>query len=378
MRSRRDRLVDAIGPRPALRWFRAPGRVNLMGDHTDYNEGFVLPVAVDLDCVVASTPRTDDVVRLRSLDADAGSDVVEIPAEGGPAPATVEPPWGRYVAGVVRALAKLGRRPVGIDGACSSSVPMGSGLSSSAALEVACALALCDAGRIAPSTRELAIACRDAEESASGVPCGVMDQLASLEGREGHALCIDCRSLEIRPVRLPRSLSLLVVHSGASRALAGSAYARRRAACEAQARELGVAALRDARAEQAGERPLVRHVVSENARVQAVADALERDDRARLRDLFAESHASLRDDFEVSTPELDALVEALLASGSVAARLTGAGFGGCAVALVERADAQRVALEAARRYRAETGLDAATFAVEAARAAGRLGQSDDL
>jgi galactokinase len=348
-----------------------------MGDHTDYNEGFVLPVAVDLECVVASTTRRDGVVRLRSLDADDGSDVVELPGDGSAAPATVEPAWGRYVAGVVRALAKLDRRPVGIEGACSASVPIGAGLSSSAALEVACALALCDAGRIAPSTRELAIACRDAEESASGVPCGVMDQLASLEGREGHALRIDCRSLEIRPVRLPRSLSLLVIHSGISRALAGSAYAQRRAACEAQARELGVAALRDATAEAVGGRPIVRHVVSENARVMAAVDALERDDRARLRDLFAESHASLRDDFRVSTPELDALVEALVASGSVAARLTGAGFGGCAVALVERAEAEAVALGAARRYRAKTGLEPATFLVEAARAAGRLRDPSD-
>ena len=189
--------------------FRAPGRVNLIGDHTDYNAGYALPVAIDLDCVVTATARDDAELHVRWLDGEHHSD--------------------RYVTAVERALSARGRPPVGIDAEVTSRIPIGSGLSSSAALEVALALALLDAGRLVLPRTEIALACRDAELTATGVPCGVMDQMASLEGRAGCALLLDCRSLEVTRVRLPPELGLIVVHSGLPRALASTAYAERRA-----------------------------------------------------------------------------------------------------------------------------------------------------
>ena len=325
----------------ALR-YRAPGRVNLMGDHTDYNEGFVLPMAIQLECIVDATPSPEPVVRARSRE-EAGE--VEIAADGTTDPAAVTPSWGRYVAGVVRALARRGRAPVGLDLAIASTVPVGSGLSSSAATEVSCALALCDAGDLELAPTELATACQEAEQLATGVPSGIMDQLSSIGGREGRAVMIDCRSLELAYVAVPEDLGVVVVHSGVPRTLEGSAYAERRAACERIAAELGVPALRDAREEDVRDEPLARHVVSENARVHALREALEARDGAEAGRLLDESHASLRDDYRVSTPELDALVERLVGAGAYGARLTGAGFGGCAVGLAAAADSARILAE---------------------------------
>ena len=323
-----------------MRAFRAPGRVNLIGDHTDYNDGFVFPLAVDLECVVRARPREDGVVRVTS---GAFGSTVEVPADGSAEPTRVEPEWGRIVAGVVRALASRGRAAVGIEGDVSSTVPVGGGLSSSAALEVSLALALCDSGGLELDGVELAHACQDAEHLATGVPSGIMDQLSSIAGRRGCALLIDCRSLEVEPIPLPPDLAVLVADSGVSRALGGTAYAERRAECEAIAARLGLRALRDATPEQVADEPRARHVVSKNARVLAFADALRRGDEAALGPLLLASHASLRDDFEVSTPELDALVDALVDAGALGARLTGAGFGGSVVALVPAARAAEIA-----------------------------------
>ena len=336
------------------RRFRAPGRVNLMGDHTDYNEGFVLPMAIDLECVVASTPREDGTVLARSTDLpeDAAFDA--------------------YVAGVVAALAERGRAPVGIDAVVSSTVPAGSGLSSSAALEVSLALALCDAGGLELGPRELALACQAAEQRATGVLSGVMDQLASAAGRAGCALLIDCRSLEWDEVELPEELDVLVVHSGVPRTLAGSAYAERRAECERFARALGVASLRDVTRGQAQGHARARHVATENERVHETAAALRAADLERVGQLFSESHASLRDDYEVSTPALDALVAALEAAGALGARLTGAGFGGAVVAACTRGLAPEVAATATARYRSETGREPKTWLVQAVDGAGRI------
>ena len=320
--------------------FRAPGRVNLIGDHTDYNEGFVLPLAVDVECVVRATPRGDGVVRVTS---DSFESPVELPADGSAEPRDVEPRWGRLVAGVIRSLAPLGRAPAGIDAHVMSTVPVGGGLSSSAAFEVAVGLALCDAAGLAPSPDDLARACQQAEELATGVPCGIMDQLASLRGRRDSALLIDCRSLEVEPVPLPDGVAVLVVDSGVSRALEDTAYAVRRAECEAIAARLGLASLRDATPEQVAGEPRARHVVSENARVLAFAEALRRGSVDALGPLLLESHASLRDDYEVSTPELDSLVERLVGAGALGARLTGAGFGGSVVSLVPASQAKAIA-----------------------------------
>ena len=335
-----------------MRSFRAPGRVNLIGDHTDYNEGFVLPAAIDLECVIHATPRADAVVEVDWLDGDAGSD--------------------RYADAVRAVLAEHGRANVGMEARVSSTIPAGSGLSSSAALEVSLALALCDVAGFELAPTELALACQRAEQLATGVPCGIMDQLSSVAGRAGCALLIDFRSLETEPIPLPDGIAIVVVHSGLPRALEDSAYAERRAACEAVAARLGLDALRDAAPEQVADDPRARHVVSENARVLEAADALRCGDLDRLASLMSASHVSLRDDFEVSTPELDALVDALGRAGAVGARLTGAGFGGCVVGLVPVGEAVDTAARAADDYGRRTGLTPTPYVCRAAAGAGLL------
>jgi galactokinase len=361
------RVAAALDGAPGARWFRAPGRVNLIGEHTDYNEGFVLPFAVDLSCVVAARPA--EVVRVRSLDAES---VVELPPDGRFDPSGVRPDWGRYVAGVVHELAARGRPPEGMDAVLASDVPLGAGLSSSAALEVACAVALSALAGWTAAPPAIAEACRRAEELATGVPCGIMDQLTSVSGRAGHALLVDCRSLEIEPVALPPGLGVIVVHSGMSRTLDASAYGDRREACELLARRLGVPSLRDATESQVADEPLGRHVVRENARVLAAVEVLGQGDFARLGELLAESHASLRDDFRVSTPELDALVAELVRSGAFGARLTGGGFGGCVVAVCDASQAETIAADAAARYATRARREPTVFRLRAADGAGPL------
>jgi len=220
---------------------------------------------------------------------------------------------------------------------------VGAGLSSSAAFGVAIALACAEAAGMEIGGRELARATQEAEHLASGVPCGIMDQMASVLGRAGHALLLDCRTLDVELVALPPDVAVVVVHSGTPRRLEESAYAERRAACEAAAARLGVATLRDAAADQVAADPIARHVVSENSRVLAFVDALRHGDLTRCGQLMLASHASLRDDFRVSTPDLDALVDRLAQEGAYGARLTGAGFGGCVVSLFDRERAVAVA-----------------------------------
>ncbi len=362
-------LAAAMGGPEGLRFWRAPGRVNLVGDHTDYQQGRCLPIAIDREVVVAFRPRTDGRLSLRSLDLGG---TVDIDAAGADEPAAVRPPWGRTVAGVVRALAHRGRPGVGIDAAVASSVPIGSGLSSSAAFEVALAGALGDASGHPLVGLDLALAAQDAEHLGTGMPCGVMDQLASVAGRAGHALLLDCRSLTVEPIAIPATLGILVVHSGIERALETSAYARRRAACEAAAASLGLESLRDAPAGAVANDPYARHVVSENARVVDFAAALRAGDLDTLGAIALASHHSLAADFEVSTPELDRLVTLAVDAGAYGARLTGAGFGGCIVAFVAAGDEARMAATVADRYRAATGLEAAAFVVHAVDGAGPL------
>lgn len=351
-------VLDALGGDPAAaRVVRAPGRVNLIGDHTDYTGGFCLPVAIDRECLVAIRGTTERGLRARSLDIDGTVAWSGSP----PAVSSVEPAWGRFIA----AAAALAPEPAA-ELVVSSSVPPGAGLASSAALCTALVLAL-----VTHATGSgLAEQARDVEVRATGVPVGLMDQLASVFGRVGAALLIDCRARTVDPVPLPRGLALAAVHSGLPRTLAGSAYADRRAGCEDAARRLGLASLRDAPPDQVMDDPLARHVVSENARVLQAVDALRAGDTARLGALLAASQASLRDDFRVSTPELDLLVEALLEEGAIGARLTGAGFGGCVVALCRAEEQPTILIRAVERYRLRTGLPARAWSVRAAAGAG--------
>jgi galactokinase len=301
--------------------------VNLIGDHTDYAGGLALPMAVDLGTTVEGE-RTGSTVELCS-DQDPTPARVDLAVTD---PAAVEPPWARYVAGVVAEL----RPTVGLRGRVRSTLPVGAGLSSSAALELSVALALGFEG----DPLELARLGQRAEHRASGVPCGLMDQLTSACGVEGHALLVDFATTRVTPVPLPDDAEVVVVHSGEPRALAGSAYAERRSRVEAATALLGPLRDRPLRDLDALDDPVLRrrarHVLTENARVRAAAEALAAGDPAEVGRLMLESHASLRDDFEVSTPALDELVATLRASPGVhGARLTGAGFGGCVVALCE-------------------------------------------
>ncbi|HET7488359.1 MAG TPA: galactokinase family protein [Acidimicrobiales bacterium] len=303
----------------------APGRVNLIGDHTDYTGGLALPMAVDLGTTVV-LERGGEVVRLVSADEP---DPAVVPVAGCD-PTAMPEGWARYVAGVVAEV----RPAAGGTGTVTTTLPRGAGLSSSAALEVAVALAL---GFRGPPL-ELALACQRAEQRAWGVPTGLMDQLASAAGRAGHALLVDFATAAVDHVPLPEGADVVVVDSGERRSVADSEYRSRHGECQAAEALVGPLRSADRDAVEAIADPVLRrrarHVVSENARVRACAACLRAGDAAGAGRLMTESHASLRDDFEVSTPGLDALVERLLAlDGVYGARLTGAGFGGCVVAL---------------------------------------------
>lgn len=335
-----------------MRRFVAPGRVNLIGEHTDHTDGLVLPVAIDL----AVTLRVERHDRIVLTSADAEEDV-HLPAGGGPGPATG---WGRFVAAVATELAEAGRPAVGMRGEVRSTLPQGAGLSSSAALEVVVAFALATLADFPIEGVELAALCRRAEHRAVGVPSGIMDQAASVLGRSGHAVLLDCATLQHRTVPLPPSEALVVIDSGVRRQLESVGYGARveelrralpalggRRPADVDPRELD-----DLRAQfDAVAFKRLRHVVTENARVRDAAAALSSSDLAGVGELFAASHASLRDDFEVSTPELDSLVELALTAGATAARMTGGGFGGSIVVFAPRNQADDVVQQVLTRYR---------------------------
>ena len=347
MSDRVGRVVAAFRERtgrdPEGVW-AAPGRVNLIGEHTDYNDGFVLPLAIDRLVLAAAGRRDGGRLRLWSLQAGPPADL-ELAGIG---PGRVEG-WAAYPAGVAWALAEAGAEVGGADLVVDGDVPAGAGLSSSAALECATATALAELAGAGLDRVALAGVARRAENQVVGVPSGVMDQMVSMLGRAGHALFLDTRSLDTEQVPLPleaAGLCLVVLDTRAGHRLVDGAYADRRAACEAAAAVLGVPALRDATPSQVeaaagalGEEGLrrARHVVTENARVLEAVELLWAGELDRLGPLLAASHASLRDDYEVSSPELDTAVAAAVAAGAVGARMTGAGFGGSAIALV-RAD----------------------------------------
>jgi galactokinase len=343
----------------------APGRVNLIGEHTDYNDGFVLPAAVDRGVAVAARRVAGDTFTLHAADLGESCTFSAHTLARDPAHA-----WADYFKGVVWALAQRGLDLPACAAVITGDLPQGAGLSSSAAYEVATTLLLSTLGGFGLSPLEIAQLARAAENGFVGVACGIMDQMASVFGEPGRALFLDCRSLAHEPVALPAGLEIVVVNSGVRHSLASSAYNERRAACEEGVRSLaaarpGVRALRDVSPDDEAQlfarlppvvRRRCRHVVSENARVGDAVAALRAGDTARLATVMAASHASLRDDYEVSCPELDLLVElAQPLPGCHGARLTGAGFGGCTVNLVETAAVASFSEAVAAGYRSRTG-----------------------
>ncbi|MBX9644084.1 MAG: galactokinase [Novosphingobium sp.] len=336
---------EAHGRDPVVVAF-APGRVNLIGEHTDYNDGFALPCALDCGTVVALAPREDRRILARAL--DLGGETGDF-ALGDAIPVLETGHWQNHLRGIAAGLPQFGLPVCGADLVISGDIPQGTGLSSSASLGVALALGLTAlAGESAPDPRTLARVAQWSEHNYVGCACGLMDQIASAFGQAGHALLLDCRSLEVRPVQFPADAAILIVNSGVTRGLVDSAYNERRAQCAAAAAHYGVAALRDLDLAQleAGRGDLdditfrrARHVVSENARTEQAAKAMERGDLVTLGVAMRASHASLRDDFEVSVPPVDALVDFLngVIGQSGGARMTGGGFGGCVVAVMPQA-----------------------------------------
>ncbi len=372
----RERVMREFETRfgaPAAFVVRGPGRVNLIGDHTDYNDGFVLPMAIDRAVWIAVRPRRDARVSVHSLDF---GETREFDAAGD---APRKKGWVEYVRGMAWALRQSGREIQGWDGVMAGDVPAGAGLSSSAALELAAARAFVASSAIDWNAEEMALLAQRAENDWVGVNCGIMDQLISAAGEGGHALLIDCRTLATRAVPLPEGSVVVVLDTATRRGLVGTAYNERRAQCEAAARVLGVTALRDVDLEtfqrRAAElndvtRRRARHVVSENARVLRAAGALADGDVRVVGRLMNESHASLRDDFEVSRHELDIMADLAAAQpGCHGARMTGAGFGGCAVALVDGGSVGGFTRDVARVYERATGLRPSIYVCTAAQGA---------
>jgi len=340
---------------------RAPGRVNLIGEHTDYNDGFVLPMAIDRVVWIALRPRDDRRVVCHSGDFAQQTVGFSLAAFGHGGLR-----WGEYIKGVAWAMQEAGYALQGWEGVVAGDVPIGAGLSSSAALEMATARAFAAVSGLNWDAAAMAKLGQRAENRWVGVNCGIMDQMISAAGKAGHALLIDCRSLQTQAVPLPPNAIVVVLDTATRRGLVGSAYNERRTQCEAAARFFDVPALRDVsralfEAKSAGMDDLIRrrarHVVTENARTLEAADAMRRGDARVLGQLMDASHASLRDDFQVSSAELNAMVESARREESCfGARMTGAGFGGCAVALVRAEAAPAFAESVTAHYQESTGI----------------------
>lgn len=334
------RFEDTFGKVPDGVW-QAPGRVNLIGEHTDYNEGFVLPFAIDKTARVAVATRTDSTIRLLSTYGSQGmttSDTTALDSEQAKG-------WTKYPLGVVWAMQQRGVEVPGFDLLLDSNVPLGAGLSSSHAIECAVISALNDLTGAGLQAEDMVLATQQAENDFVGAPTGIMDQSASLRGAEGHAVFLDCRTqhVELVPFEVePAGLVLLVIDTRVAHSHADGGYASRRASCELGAEVLGVPALRDATMEQLREASgllddvtfrRVRHVVTENGRVLETVELLAAEGAGAIGPLLDASHVSMRDDFEISCPELDLAVDTARRSGAIGARMTGGGFGGAAIAL---------------------------------------------
>jgi galactokinase len=360
---------------------QAPGRVNLIGEHTDYNDGLVLPCAIDYRTVIAARPREDRRVRVAAADYDDAIDEFDL---GVPIERQAAPMWANYVRGVIQQLAQRGLPMRGMDLAITGDVPQGAGLSSSASLSVAVGQLFATLpGFQDLSPIDIALIAQASENDFVGARVGNMDQISSACGVEGHALLIDCRSLDVKPVPIPQDAAIMIFNSMVRRGLVDSEYNTRRRQCEDAARHFGLKALRDLdlatlQARGAELDPVTlrraRHVVTEDERVLAAAEALAAGDLARMGVLMAASHASMRDDFEITVPLIDRLVDIVKdvigTQGGV--RMTGGGFGGCVVALVPSALVERVAAAVDRDYRGPQGEQATIYVCSAAAGAGAL------
>jgi galactokinase len=359
----------------APRWIAAaPGRVNVIGEHTDYNDGFVLPMAIELYTVIAAAPSDGGAaqVRFHSSGNYSGPAVVDLSKPLQPFPKGA---WANYPVGVLAGFAAQGISPGGFDALIQSTVPSGGGLSSSAALEVATATLIEAITGKTLDPVEKALLCQQAEHQYAGVPCGIMDQFISVMGRKDHLLLLDCRSRHTELIAMSDpTVSLLVTNTNVKHELGSGQYAQRRAQCEAAAKILGVPSLRDATADAlqkaAGAMDGVvfrraRHVISEIERTPLAARALAASDWAAAGQLMYGSHFSLRDDYEVSCAELDAVVEIAQAIGEkggvYGCRMTGGGFGGCAVALVKSKSVSAIKRKIAADYKSKTGIEATMF-----------------
>jgi galactokinase len=375
------KFVSRFNSAPTL-IVRAPGRVNLIGEHTDYNDGFVLPAAIDRATFIAASPRTDKRVRVLAADLNEEDEfgIDQIERSG-------MRPWSNYIRGMIKSLLAAGHVINGADMVVASSVPRGAGLSSSAALEVATGYVFQLFHNLNILGEELALMAQATENHFVGVNCGIMDQFIVTLGQANHALLIDCRDLNYQAVPLPTGVSVVICDSHIERTLAGSAYNQRRAECD-QAVEIlkqqlpGIKALRDVTSAQLQEhghllspvvRQRARHVISENERVIAGVSTLQAGNVAEFGRLMNASHASLRDDYAVSIPEMDTLVAAAQrVSGCYGSRLTGAGFGGCTVSLVANEAVERFRHEVAAAYLANTGRSATIYVTQAADGVSRV------
>lgn len=357
---------------------QAPGRVNLIGEHTDYNDGFVLPCAINYQTVVAAAKRDDNIVRVISVDYGNAQDEFDLTQE---IAFQHDKMWANYIRGVVKCLLARGFQFTGADIAVSGNVPQGAGLSSSAALEVVIGQTFKVLFNLEISQAEIALNGQQAENEFVGCNCGIMDQMISAEGSLQHAMLLDCRSLETTSVSMPEELAVVIINSNKKRGLVDSEYNTRREQCEAVAAIFGVKALRDVTLEQFNQKsheldPLLRkrarHVITENYRTLDAAQALSQHDMQRMGRLMAESHASMRDDFEITVAEIDTLVvmvkEVIGERGGV--RMTGGGFGGCVVALVPHDLVASVQAVVDANYEAQTGLKAAIYVCQAMDGAG--------
>ncbi|WP_318435934.1 galactokinase [Photobacterium leiognathi] len=359
---------------------QAPGRVNLIGEHTDYNDGFVLPCAINYQTVVAAAPRTDNIIRVVSVDYDNATDEFDLTQ---PIEFQQDKMWANYIRGVVKCLLERGFTFTGADIAVTGNVPQGAGLSSSAALEVVIGQTFKVLYNLEISQADIALNGQQAENQFVGCNCGIMDQMISAEGRENHAMLLDCRSLETQAVSMPEDMAVVIINSNKKRGLVDSEYNTRRQQCEEAARIFGVKALRDVTIEQFNAKAheldelvakRARHVITENERTVEAATALRNHDMKRMAELMAQSHASMRDDFEITVFEVDTLVnivkDVIGEQGGV--RMTGGGFGGCIVALVPPTlvDDVKAAVEA--KYQAATELKESIYVCQAKDGAGKI------